>query len=120
MSWLDRSVLRYGQVLILSRQNQGLRDGIDAVETEMALLHDVIQTKDSKLQKLKRESDRFRREINRLHVSSSNPTTHFQHTLSIAFQHHINCLCYWFATLLYTVRGTALPGYCFASLKQLY
>lgn len=67
---LDRflRVLRPIQVLLLSRQNQGLREGIDAVEKEMASLHGVIETKDDAVQKLKRESDRLRREIKRLHV----------------------------------------------------
>lgn len=61
-------MLRLAQVLLLSRQNQGLREGIDAVEKEMASLHGVIETKDDAVQKLKRESDRLRRDIKRLHV----------------------------------------------------
>lgn len=61
-------MLRSAQVLLLSRQNQGLREGIDAVEKEMASLHGMIETKDDAVQKLKRESDRLRREIKRLHV----------------------------------------------------
>lgn len=55
-------------MLLLSRQNQGLREGIDTVEKEMASLHGVIETKDDAVQKLKRESDRLRREIKRLRV----------------------------------------------------
>lgn len=56
------------QVLLLSQQNQNLREGIDAVETEMTSFHGVIESKDNSIQKLKRESDRLRREIKRLHV----------------------------------------------------
>lgn len=56
------------QVLLLTRQNQGLREGIDAVEKEMASLHGVLEIKDDAVQKLRRESDRLRREIKRLQV----------------------------------------------------
>ncbi|CAM9140456.1 unnamed protein product, partial [Laminaria digitata] len=64
----DMIAAKHEEVVILSQQNQGLRDGIDAVETEMALLHDVIKTKDNAVTKLKRETDRLRRDIKRLHV----------------------------------------------------
>lgn len=74
---LDGFVERSRQVLILSQQNEGLREGIDAVESEMALLHDVIQSKDNGLQKLKRETDRLRRDIKRLHVRPIKPNTHY-------------------------------------------
>lgn len=76
LMWFDGSVQRSRQVLILSQQNEDLREGIDAVESEMALLHDVIQTKDNGLQKLKRETDRLRRDIKRLQVRSVSPNTH--------------------------------------------
>lgn len=61
-------VLRLPQVLLLSRRNQVLREGIDAVEKEMASMHGVIESKDNAVQKLKREGDRLRRDIKRLHV----------------------------------------------------
>lgn len=61
-------MLRLTQVLLLSKQNQGLREGIDAVEKEMASLHDMIEARDDAAQKLKREGDRLRREIKRLRV----------------------------------------------------
>lgn len=59
------------QVLLLSKQNQGLREGVDAVETEMTSLHGVIDAKDEHVQKLRRERDRLRRDMKRLHVRSS-------------------------------------------------
>ncbi|CAM9412623.1 unnamed protein product [Ectocarpus fasciculatus] len=59
---------KHQEVLLLSRQNQGLREGIDSVEKEMGSLHGVIETKYNAVQKHKRESDRLRREIKRLHV----------------------------------------------------
>eukprot|EP00752_Nemacystus_decipiens_P005509 g4985.t1 len=64
----DMIEAKHQEVLLLSRQNHGLRGGIDAVEKEMASLHGVIETKDDAVQKLKRESDRLRREIKRLHI----------------------------------------------------
>ncbi|CAN0135629.1 unnamed protein product [Pylaiella littoralis] len=64
----DMISAKHQEVLLLSRQNQGLREGIDAVEKEMASLHGMIETKDDAVQKLKRESDRLRREIKRLHI----------------------------------------------------
>eukprot|EP00903_Cladosiphon_okamuranus_P007969 g7691.t1 len=64
----DMIQAKHQEVLLLSQQNQGLREGIDAVEKEMVSLHDVIETKDDAVQELKRESDRLRREIKRLHV----------------------------------------------------
>lgn len=54
----------------MSRQNQGLREGIDSVEAEMASLHGVIEDKDNAVQRLKRDTDRLRRDIKRLQVSS--------------------------------------------------
>lgn len=65
------AVFRSKQVLLLSQQNKGLREGIDAVETEMASLYGVIQTKDDAIQTLKREGDRLRRDIKRLQVRSA-------------------------------------------------
>lgn len=56
------------QVLLLSKQNEGLRAGIDAVETEMASMHLMVETKEGRIHKLKREGDRLRREIKQLHV----------------------------------------------------
>ncbi|CAM9507245.1 unnamed protein product, partial [Scytosiphon promiscuus] len=61
-------LLRLTQVLLLSKQNQDLRDGIDAVEKEMASLHDMIEARDDTAQKLKRDGERLRREIKRLRV----------------------------------------------------
>lgn len=68
-------------MLLLSRQNQGLREGIDSVEKEMGSLHGVIETKDNAVQKHKRESDRLRREIKRLHVRFAEPTLSLDGTL---------------------------------------
>ena len=57
-------------MLLLSKQNQVLREGMDAIEAEMVSLHRTIETKDDAVQKLTRETGRLHREIKRLQVRS--------------------------------------------------